>query len=77
MKRKKEKNEIKKKITKANQEWCDWKFQMHWNKHKLVNPSSYDEKKSIWCAFKKNKNWVDHSKSRPLKHMNSLKEHKN
>ena len=29
-----EEDKIKRKLTEANQEWCDWKFQIHWNELK-------------------------------------------
>ena len=41
--KKEEDNEIKIRITKANQAYCDWEFQIHWNKLELVNPRSHDE----------------------------------
>ena len=54
----------------ANQEWCDWKFQIYCNKFEWVNPRSRDEKKSILCVFKrivfkdnnKPSRWLVHSK---------------
>ena len=44
-KTKEEENKIKRRLTEANQEWCDWKFQIHWNKLEWVNPRSRDERK--------------------------------
>ena len=41
-KKKKKKDEIKRKLTESNQEWCDWKFQIHWNKLEWENPRSPD-----------------------------------
>ena len=42
----KEEDEIKRKLTEANQYWNDWKFQIHWNKIEWVNPRSQDEQKN-------------------------------
>ena len=36
---------IKRKLQKANQDWNDWKFQIHGNKLEWVNPRSSDEQK--------------------------------
>ena len=47
------KDKIKRRLTEANQEWCDWKFQIHWNKLEWVNPRSQDERKTILCVLKK------------------------
>ena len=44
---KKEEYKIKRRLTKDNQEWNDWKFQIHWNKLEWVNPRSPDERKKI------------------------------
>ena len=33
-------------LTEANQEWCDSKFHIQWNKLEWVNPRSHDEEKS-------------------------------
>ena len=52
---KEKKNKIKKRITEANQEWCDWKFQIHWNKLELVNTRSRDERENPFCVSSKNK----------------------
>ena len=38
-----EEDKIKRRLTEANQEWHDWKFQNHWNKLEWVNPRSSDE----------------------------------
>ena len=40
--KKKKKDEIKRKPTESNQEWCDWKFQIHWNKLEWENPRKRD-----------------------------------
>ena len=37
-------DKIKRRLTEANQEWNDWKFQIHWNKLSWVNPMSRDER---------------------------------
>ena len=50
---KKEENKIKIKLKKANKEWCDWKFQIHWNKLEWVNPRSRDERKKSICVSSK------------------------
>ena len=39
-------DKIERRITEANKEWCDWKFQIHWNKLEWVNPTSRDERKN-------------------------------
>ena len=40
-------------LTEENQEWCDWKFQIHWHKLEWVNPMSCDEiNKYILCVYK-------------------------
>ena len=73
-KKKEEENEIKRKLTEANQAWHDWKFQIHWNKLEWVNPRSHDERKNPFCVslnfFSKDNNkpahWVGHSKLRSL-----------
>ena len=41
----KEEDEIKIKLHKANQDWNNWKFQIHWNKLEWVNSRSRDERK--------------------------------
>ena len=48
-----EENEIKRKITVTNQESCDWKFQIHWNKLERVNPRSRDERKIHFVFLQK------------------------
>ena len=48
--KKEEENEINRKLTEENQEWCDWKFQIQWNKLEWVNPRSCDEKKNQFCV---------------------------
>ena len=59
----------------ANQNWNDWKFQIHWNKHDWVNPRSHIEWKNPFCAYSKtlflkdNNNtvhWVGYLKLKPL-----------
>ena len=51
----KEEDKINIILTEVNQEWCDWRFQIHWNKLEWVNPRIRDEiKKSILCVFKTN-----------------------
>ena len=64
-----EENKIKIKLIKASQEWCDWKFLIHWNKLEWLNPRSrYERKIHFVCpkkAFKDNNepaHWVGHSK---------------
>ena len=37
-----EEDKIKRKITGENQEWRDWKFQIHWNKLEWMNPRNCD-----------------------------------
>ena len=57
------------KLTEANQSWCDWKFHIPWNKLEWVNPGSRDEIKiHLVCFQEKNKDknkpahWLGHSK---------------
>ena len=38
-------DKINRRLTEANQEWNDWKFQIHWNKLEWVNPRDCDERK--------------------------------
>ena len=45
-KNKKEEGKIKRKLIEANQQWCDWKFQINWNKLEWVTPRSHDEIKN-------------------------------
>ena len=52
-KKQEEENEINRKLTMANQEWCDWKFQIHWNKLEWVNPRSCDERKIHFVCLQK------------------------
>ena len=69
-KKKEGEDKIKRKLTEANQEWCDWKFQIHWNKHEWVNPMSHNERKIYLVCLQKNcfkhnnkpAHWVVHSK---------------
>ena len=42
--KKEEENKIKIRITESNQEWCDWKFHIHWNKLEWANSRSRDER---------------------------------
>ena len=37
-------------LTEANQAWCGWKFQIHWNELAWVNPRSRDERKNPFCV---------------------------
>ena len=46
-------NEIKRKLAKADQECCDWKFQIHSNELEWVNPRSWDEIRNPFCVFSK------------------------
>ena len=70
----KEEDEIKRKLHKANQDWNDWKFQIHWNKLEWVNSRSRDERKiNFVCLFinrfkynNKPAHWVVHSQLRSL-----------
>ena len=65
-KNQKEEDYMNIKIHKNNQDWNDWKFQVHWNKLEWVNPSSRVERKHSFCvSFKsclkdnvKNAHWV-------------------
>ena len=41
------------KLHKANQDWNDWKFQIHWNKLWWVYPRSHDELKNRFCVSSK------------------------
>ena len=47
----KEEDEVKKKLTEANQYWNDLKFQIHWNNPEWVNPGSHDEQKNPFCVY--------------------------
>ena len=49
----KEEDKIKRRLTEANQEWNDWKFQIHWNKLEWVNTRSRDERKNPFCVSQK------------------------
>ena len=40
-----EEDKIKRRLTDANQEWCDWIYQKHWNKLEWINPRNRDERK--------------------------------
>ena len=74
-KKKEEEDKTKRKITEANQQWCDWKFQIHCNTLEWVNPKSRDEIKNPFCVSSKKKSfkdknepahWVGRSKLRSL-----------
>ena len=72
---------MKRRLTEANQEWCDWKFQIHWNKLEWVNPRNCVERNNPFCVSSKNTfednnkpaHWVGHSKLRSLDIDNSFK----
>ena len=50
---KKEEGKINRRLNEANQEWNDWKFQIHWNKLERINPRScYERKISIFVSKK-------------------------
>ena len=51
----KEEHEIKRKLTKDNQYYNHWKFQIHWNKLEWVNLRSRDEQKNPFCVSSKRK----------------------
>ena len=53
-KNKEEEDEIQRKLIEANEEWCDCKFQIQWNKLEWVNPRSLKERKNTFCASLKN-----------------------
>ena len=68
----------------ANQERCDCKFQIHWNKLECMNPNICNERKinfvclQKYILFKDNNkpaHWVGHSKLRSLEIDEFLKEH--
>ena len=42
--------EIKRNLHMANQNWNDWKIQIHWNKFEWVNPRSRIERKNPFCV---------------------------
>ena len=51
----KDEDKIKIILTEVDQEWNDWKFQIHWNNIEWVNPRSCEERKQIILhVFKKN-----------------------
>ena len=50
-----EENKIKRRLTEANQEWCDWKFQIHWNKLGWMDPRIRDERKNQFFVSSKKK----------------------
>ena len=37
----------------ANQDWNDWKFQIHWEKLEWVNPINCNEQKNPHCVSSK------------------------
>ena len=49
----KEEDEINRKLTKANQCFIYWKFQIHYNKIKWVNPRIFDERKTHFVCLLK------------------------
>ena len=49
----KEEDKINRRLTEANQEWNDWKFQIHCNKLQWVNPRSHDERNNPFFVFSK------------------------
>ena len=58
-----------------NQNWNDWKFQIHWNKFEWVNPRNFNEQKKSFCVSPKNlymkynnktTHWVGHAKFKTL-----------
>ena len=67
-------DKIKRRLTEANKEWNDWKFQVHWNKIEWLNPRISDEIKntfyvSLKKCFKDNvkpANWVGQFKIKIL-----------
>ena len=46
----KKEDEIKIRLTEANQYWNYWKFQIHWNRLKWVDPRIHDERKNLFCV---------------------------
>ena len=44
---------MKRRLTEADQYWCDWTFQTHLNKLEWVNPRSHDERKNPFCVSSK------------------------
>ena len=65
-----------------NQNWNDWRFQMHWNKLEWFNPRIRIEQNNPLCESSKriclednNKtaHWVGHSELKPLDTMIFLK----
>ena len=59
----------------ANQNWNNWKFQIHWNKLEWVNPIIFDEQNNPYCVtykkfYMKDNNktahWFGHTKLKPL-----------
>ena len=67
-------DKIKIHLQTANQNWNDWKFQIHWNKLEWVNPRNRYEWKNPHRVYSKkfylkdnNKtaHWVGHAKLKP------------
>ena len=52
-KRQEEENKIRRILTEANQECCDCKLQIHWNKLEWVNPRSRDGRKNPFFVSSK------------------------
>ena len=46
-------DKTKRRLTEENQEWCDWRFKIHWNKLEWVNPRGRDEGKNPFCVSSK------------------------
>ena len=57
-----EEDKIKRILTEANHAWCDWTFQIQWNKLEWVNPRSRDERKNQFCVSSKNNCFKDNNK---------------
>ena len=58
-----------------NENRNDWRFQIHWNKLKCINPRSRIEVNNIFCVFykklylkdnNKTAHWIGNSKLKPL-----------
>ena len=52
-KRQEESDKINRRLTEENQEWCDWNFQIHWNKLEWLNTWSRDEIKNPFSVSSK------------------------
>ena len=46
-----EEDKINRRLTEADQEWCDWKFKIHWNKLEWLNPRSRNEQKKHFVCL--------------------------